>query len=42
MPGAPTLKVLTAVAVSGALKGMAKTAQVTIKWYLNISGKGRL
>ena len=41
-PGVQTLKGLTAVAVSGALKGMVKTAQVKIKWYLNISGKSRL
>jgi len=33
MPGVQTLKVLTAVAVSGALKGTAKTAQVKSKWY---------
>ena len=42
MRGVQTLKVLTAVAVSRALKGMANTAQVKIKWYPNISGKSRL
>ena len=42
MLGVQTLKVLTAVVVSGALRGMAKTAQVKIESIRNISGKGKL
>ena len=42
MPGVQTLTVLTVVAVSGALKGTEKTAQVKIKSIRNISGKGIL
>ena len=42
MPGVQTPKARTAVAVSGALTGTAKTAQVKLNGILNISGKGIL